>query len=522
MTQKNMKNHIDGLKALVFDMDGVVTQTAKIHKAAWKEMFNSFLEKEHNPSRLMNDEDYIKYIDGKPRYAGVESFLKSRSIELPFGNEDDPPGEKTVCGLGNEKNRIYRQLLKVKGAEVYPDAVEKIKKWRKTGLKTAIVSSSKNCKLVLETAGITNLFDVRVDGEVAQKHHLKGKPNPDIFLKATKELGVTPSSCIVFEDAISGVQAGSNGNFALVVGVLRTGAKSSLSENGADMVIENFSEFHLFHDEEIRNYFVHAQKKPAKELKISELIKGKSPVLFFDYDGTLAPIVKRPEDALISDEMKNLLKQCAEKFTVAVISGRDMDDLKDKVKLDEIIYAGSHGFRISGPDGLYMEHENSEQILPRLSQMENKLKRLFLSVDRQVQVERKRFAIAVHYRNANEENIPLIEKNVTEVKNEYAGFKLGAGKKILEIKPDVGWHKGKAVAWILKKLNRDDTGKFVPLYIGDDVTDEDAFKEIKDYGIGILVGAHGEETHAKYRLKNVYQVKIFLKEILAQKTEIAR
>ena len=246
------------------------------------------------------------------------------------------------------------------------------------------------------------------------------------------------------------------------------------------------------------------------EKEIQKIIQNRKPVLFLDYDGTLTPIVKRPEDALISDPMKSVLKKCAAKFKVAVVSGRDMDDLKSKVQVDELIFAGSHGFRISGPDGLYKEHEKADVILPRLSDIEEKLYQIFPQIDKGIQIDRKRYAVAVHYRNASEDNIPVIKQKVDEILKENPDFKKGEGKKILEIKPNVDWHKGKAVLWIMKKLGVDDTSKFVPIYIGDDVTDEDAFRSISEFGVGILVGTHGQETAARYKLNDVPDVQSFL------------
>jgi len=246
------------------------------------------------------------------------------------------------------------------------------------------------------------------------------------------------------------------------------------------------------------------------EKEIQKIIQNRKPVLFLDYDGTLTPIVKRPEDALISDPMKSVLKKCAAKFKVAVVSGRDMDDLKSKLQVDELIFAGSHGFRISGPDGLYKEHEKADVILPRLSDIEEKLYQIFPQIDKGIQIDRKRYAVAVHYRNASEDNIPVIKQKVDEILKENPDFKKGEGKKILEIKPNVDWHKGKAVLWIMKKLGVDDTSKFVPIYIGDDVTDEDAFRSISEFGVGILVGTHGQETAARYKLDDVPDVQSFL------------
>jgi trehalose 6-phosphate phosphatase len=503
-----------GLEAVILDMDGVITQTAITHKEAWEKMFNDFLRKHSKSYSPFTDKDYGEYVDGKPRYKGVQSFLESRNISIPYGDPNDKPGKESICGLGNRKNELLLEILKDKGVKVYKHAIDKITYWRDQGLKTAVDTSSKNCKYVLEAAGISDLFDVRIDGIVSQERGLKGKPEPDIFLEATKELGISPLNSIVFEDAISGVQAGAKGNFAFVVGVSRTGNERDLYHNGADIVIRDFSEIKIFNNPETEPYFTPKVPFLFNELdEFRKMIQNKEPVLFFDYDGTLTPIVKRPEDALISDEMKHALQQVASRFTVAVVSGRDMDDVKSKIGLESIVYAGSHGFRISGPNGLYKEHEKSEEILPQLDCIERLLESGFSKGFEGVRVDRKRYAVAVHYRNAKEEDLPALNRLVEELLQDIPGFKKGEGKKIIEIKPDVDWHKGKAINWILERLNMTNTDKYFPVYIGDDITDEDAFKALMDKGLGILVGFHGQATAAKYALKNVYQVRLLLEMI---------
>ncbi len=248
-------------------------------------------------------------------------------------------------------------------------------------------------------------------------------------------------------------------------------------------------------------------------IPVEKLVKGKIPVLFLDYDGTLTPIVNQPEDAVLSPGMKKALEECAARFSVAVISGRDMDDLKNMVKIEDLIYAGSHGFRISGPRDLYKEHEKSREIVRELDKIGEQVEKSFSPEIKGVRIERKRYAIAVHYRNANEAAFPGIERKVNAVVEMNPGFKTGGGKKILEIKPDVDWHKGKAVRWIMEKLGVQDRNKYVPIYIGDDLTDEDAFRTIAQDGIGILVGTHGQPTAAKYKLEDVAGVKSFLLEL---------
>ncbi|MBD3374603.1 HAD hydrolase-like protein [candidate division KSB1 bacterium] len=228
-------------------MDGVITQTAGLHMKAWNKMFTEYLDQLNKQSDKAikpynGKQDYLKYLDGKPRYKGVESLLQSRDIDLPYGDPDDDPDKETVCGLGNRKNKIFLELLGQEGVEVYPDAIQKIKHWRKYGLKMGVVSSSKNCAHVLRAAEIEHLFEIRVDGVVAQEKELQGKPAPQLFIYATNELKSDSFHTAIFEDSVSGVKAGKQGGFKFVVGVARHGSKDQLMKNGADIVIENFDE----------------------------------------------------------------------------------------------------------------------------------------------------------------------------------------------------------------------------------------------------------------------------------------
>lgn len=507
-------------EAVIFDLDGVITQTRNVHKKAWRKLFDWFFQQEnHHKQSSMSDEDYDIYIDGKPRYHGVESFLESRDIELPFGQPIEDAGSKSICALGNKKNAFFHQIIDQEGVEVFDDAIEKLIYWKSKGLKTAIVSSSKNCKKIIEKAGIDHLFDVRVDGTTSEAENLNGKPNPDIFLNAAKKLHCEPYRSVVFEDAISGVKAGQKGCFGLVVGVSRSNLHDQLLNNGADISINNFSELNLF-DEKIQETFFSWQGEPvfSSDSKIFERIKTRKPAFFLDYDGTLTPIVSKPDQAIISDEMKKVLKKLAEKFTVAVVTGRDKENVEDLVGLDELIYAGSHGYIITGPDGLLMEHPDSKEIIPTLDKIEKEITEILEEKTEGTQIDRKRYAIGIHYRNARDEDEETVKKTVDQMIKKYPGHKAGAGKKILEIKPDKDWHKGKAVEWILKALNLNKE-EVIPVFIGDDITDEDGFKQIKDDGIGILVGGHGQKTEAAYSLKNVFQVKEFFRKVLEVKTD---
>ena len=237
----------DRFDAVLFDLDGVLTATAKVHAACWKRTFDEYLRMraDRTGERFLPFDikaDYKAYVDGKLRYDGVRDFLKSRAIELPEGSPDDPPTAETVCGLGNRKNDMINDVLQSEGVEAYQGSIALVRQLRRKGMKTAVVSSSHNCLAVLQAAQMADLFDARVDGDVADRRHLRGKPAPDTFLAAAAQLGVSPQRAIVVEDAIAGVQAGRAGRFGLVVGVARKGEVDALKDNGADVVVADLSE----------------------------------------------------------------------------------------------------------------------------------------------------------------------------------------------------------------------------------------------------------------------------------------
>jgi beta-phosphoglucomutase family hydrolase len=237
----------DGMRACLFDVDGVLTDTATVHAAAWKEMFDAFLRTRADRSGapfVAFDEvaDYDRFVDGRPRADGTRSFLESRGIALPDGGSDDPPGAATIHGLGTAKNDIVLRKLRQEGVEAFPGSVRFVEAVRAAGLRRAVVSSSANCAAVLEAAGMAALFDVRVDGTTVERDHLAGKPAPDTFLAAARALGVAPAQAAVFEDALSGVEAGRAGRFGYVVGVDRVGQAEALLAHGADVVVTDLAE----------------------------------------------------------------------------------------------------------------------------------------------------------------------------------------------------------------------------------------------------------------------------------------
>ena len=236
-----------GITTCLFDLDGVLTQTAKVHARAWKEMFDDFLRdwyaRHGEPFQEFDrPTDYDEYVDGKPRLDGVRSFLESRGIELPPGSPSDPANAETVHALGTRKNDLVLELIREQGVEVYEGSVRFVEQARDQGLRRAVVSSSTNCRDVLAVAGIEDLFEVRIDGVVAEREGLAGKPAPDTFLAGARALGAEAAQAAVFEDAQAGVEAGRAGNFGWVVGVDRTGQAEALKRRGADVVVQDLSE----------------------------------------------------------------------------------------------------------------------------------------------------------------------------------------------------------------------------------------------------------------------------------------
>jgi beta-phosphoglucomutase family hydrolase len=237
----------DGVRACLFDLDGVLTQTAKVHAAAWKQMFDEYLrgraQQTGEPCRDFDaTRDYDAYVDGKPRYDGVRSFLESRGIDLPEGDASDPPSAETVHGLGNRKNELVLRMIREHGVESYEGSVRYVQAAREAGLRRAVVSSSANARDALAAAGIADLFEKVIDGHAVEDQGLKGKPAPDTFLAGARQLGVEPRQAVVFEDALAGVEAGRAGEFGCVVGVDRTGQAEALKAHGATIVVKDLAE----------------------------------------------------------------------------------------------------------------------------------------------------------------------------------------------------------------------------------------------------------------------------------------
>jgi len=502
------------LDAFLVDLDGVVTDTASLHAEAWRKMFDAYLSERaachggvFHP--FDKDADYRKYVDGKPRYDGVASFLQSRDIYLPPGDVTDPPDKETICGLGNRKNQLYLEAVRQRGPHVYPSSVRFLRRVKAAGLRLAVVTASRNCSEILEAAGIADLFDAQVDGVVAREWLLEGKPAPDTFLEAAHRLDVAPCRACVIEDAVSGVQAGKAGAFELVIGVSRDGHPERLAEGGADIVVSDLGDLDIGnHDSGPAVPLPHVSDHlPDIEARIRE----RRVAVFLDYDGTLSDIVPRPEDAVISEETRATVQALADICPVVIVSGRALDDVRRKVGLDRVVYAGSHGFDIAGPEGAGLEHAEGAAYVPAIAQAVKELHGRLDSIDGVI-IEDKTYAVAVHYRMVKTGDVGRVARAVNDVLADHPSLRGTGGKKVFEIRPGLDWDKGKAVLWLLHALGLDGPD-VVPFYLGDDVTDEDAFRALHGSGLSILVAERQQDSRADYCLANPAEVRAFLQRL---------
>jgi len=499
----------DDIDTVVFDMDGVITRTASVHAAAWKRLFDDYLRE--RAERLGTDwtpfdadADYRVYVDGKPRYDGVRSFLASRGIELPEGSPDDTPDDETVCGLGDRKNGYFLQEVEERGVEAFESTVHLVRCLQELGIGTAVISASKNAELILDAAGVGDLFPVRVDGIVAAELGLPGKPDPAVFVEAARRLETPPARAAIVEDALAGVEAGRRGDFALVIGVDRTGHAEELAAAGADVVVADLAEINTT-----------PPCLPSALTCLPDIrrqLRRTPPAVFLDYDGTLTPIVARPEMAVLSDTMAAALKDLAEATPAAIISGRDLADLKGMVTIDGLVYAGSHGFDVDAPEDLGGRYRRGEEFADRLAAANRRLKEAVAPIEG-AWVEDKAFAVTLHYRAVDAADEPRVHEAFKGVAAEYPDLRATGGKKVLELRPGIEWDKGRALLWLLERLAGE--RPLMPLYIGDDETDEDAFRALVGRGIGVRVGETRVQSAAAYSLADTGEVETFLRALAA-------
>lgn len=526
------------IDTVVFDLDGVVTDTAGVHEAAWKAVFDEFLHaRAREGSRDFSEFtslDYAHYVDGKPRYEGAEAFLRSRGIELPAGESSDGPGDGTVAALANRKNDKFRTVLSEQGVARYDSTVDVIHQLREAGIAVGLITASRNGRAVLEAGGVADLFDTVIDGVDAADECIAGKPAPDVFVTAARRLGSPPERTAIVEDSQAGVQAGRQGGFGFVLGVDRLDQAEALFEAGADAVVRDLSEVKVVVDQDktARDKDSTPAGKMLADLPsgldardtIVDRLRHGTLVVFLDYDGTLSPIVDDPDKATMPASVRAALERLAGVVPVAIVSGRDLADVRERAALEGVHYAGSHGFEIVAPDGSPLElgaAGDFKRFLPLLDAAEHELQRMLHGLEGVV-VERKRYAIAVHFRRAKPEAVEAVERAVDHVRDSAEGLRKTGGKKIFELRPGVDWDKGKALMALLEVpgLGGKDA---VPLFVGDDLTDEDAFAAVN--GIGVSVAVRGEderETLAEYGLdtpEQVGELLAYIAERFAEKSE---
>lgn len=504
----------DRYDAVLFDTDGVITDTASAHAAAWKLLFDAWLEEhaarageEYRPFDA--NAEYRQYVDGKPRYDGVRSFLESRGIALPFGAPDDTPDQETVCGLGNRKDAHFNEWLENNRVRVFPGTLEFIRKLRGAGILVAAFSASRNMKKVLDNAGIAELFDAQVDGCLMAELGLPGKPDPAILQTAADLLDVPIGRCLIVEDAIAGVDAAHSGGAAVAIGIDRAGSGVTLIEHGADLVVDDLSECRV-------DASGHIQRKRVGDLEsawqrkdeLHALLRERRAAVLLDYDGTLTPIVTDYRKAFLSGAMRDTLDTLSQRCTVGVISGRDLADVRQLVGLDTVFYSGSHGFELSGPNEWHHVQEHARAFLPDLDRSEAALREALADIEGHA-VERKRFSIAAHYRQVPGDRVPEVEAVIDRVLANSPALQKGLGKKVFELKPAIAWDKGRAVELLLDRLgmHADDS---LAVYVGDDVTDEAVFRVLRHPNLSIVLDEGNRLTSADHTLADCDDVKRFL------------
>ena len=488
---------------VIFDLDGVLTRTARVHANAWKALFDEFLRRRDGPAARAFDAtaDYLAHVDGKPRLDGVRDFLASRGITLPEGAPQDPPGHDTLWALGNTKNAHFAQILERDGVQTYAPGVALLARLRECGMRSAVVSASRNCRRVLEAAGLAQQVDTVVDGTDAAREGLAGKPAPDTFLAAARRLGVPPSRAAVIEDAEAGVQAARAGGFGFVIGVDRADHAAALRAHGAQHVVRRLDA-------------VRPAPLPSALAGfdgVTARLGGRRPALFLDYDGTLTPIVARPEDARLGAPMRETLAALAARGPVVLVTGRGLDVIRELVGIDGVTYAAGHGFEIEGDDGTALRPDVIAGFDRLAAQAAAALERRVGGVAGAI-VEPKRYSVAVHYRLVAADAVAGVKRAVHEVLAEQPRLRLLSGKKVLELEPDIDWDKGAAVSFLMRRLG---IAPAQAVYVGDDVTDEAAFRMLGDDGVTVAVQDTPRPTAARWRLEDVDEVRAFLARVAA-------
>ena len=500
------REHVD---AVLFDLDGVVTNTTELQALAWKRLFDDWMlthppepGEDHSPFDAARD--YRRYIDGRPRDKGVKHFLLARGVELPDGQPDDGPERDTIHGLGQRKNALFIALLDEQGVEAYGCAVALLRQLRRAGIRTAAVTASKNCDAILARTEIGELFDTRVDGIDAEREDLAGKPDPDTLLEAARRLGVEPARMAVLDDTVAGVRAAGRGRFGLIIGVDRGGQRETLTEHGAHLVFDDLCQI------DVASASDEVPAPLTAPPATAAAIAARRPALFLEYDGALLPLDADPTRP--DPELRRLLHQLALAMPVTVISGRDVDELRRLLGLPRIIYAGSHGFDIQGPT-LSLELPEAIDARDEVAAAAAALEQDLAGIPG-ARVERRRFAVLVDGRELPEPDLERLTEAANTVAADFPRLRVTRRGPLLELRPDIDWDSGHTVRRLLAELELDNAGA-LPVYIGGSETAEDAFREIRQDGLGILVASTPRPSAAHHRIAEGGQVTELLRALAA-------
>ena len=373
-------------------------------------------------------------------------------------------------------------------AEALDSTVPLLRRLTDVGIATAIYSSTRDCAQVLRAAGIDELVNLRVDVV---------EPVPAVLTETASRLGVRPVRCVVIDRDQAGISAGGDGGFSLVIGLERNGQADELLSCGADTVVADLAEISVRSGGSAMSRIADAAQVYSQ---VKELVATRRPVVFLDFDGTLSDITAHPDSATLVDGAAEALRALAEQCPVAVISGRDLADVRERVKVDEVWYAGSHGLELMAPDGTYHENAAAADLIGTLARAACRLAEMIGDISG-IELEHKRFAVAVHYRNADPADIDRVTAAVRSL-GRSEGLRTTAGRKVIELRPNLYWEKGTTLNWLLERIQASDcaadAASVLPIYIGDDITDEDAFDAVQFDGVGIVVrhDEHGDRPSA--------------------------
>jgi len=460
--------------AMIFALEGVIVDIAAIRIAVWSEVFGDYVTHQE-----FTEDDYRRLVEGSSEIDAVAAVAASRGIELPRGTPSDSPIAETEWGVANRVDEAFRNRIAHDEVPVFADTVELVRRLRSADLGVAVCSSNRHGPQILEAAGIGELFEVPTA-------ELPDETDPTALLAAALDLGSRPARTGAVHGTPAGVVASRLAGFALVIRVDRTGREEPFRDVGADVVVNDTAHIDFrggtHRISEIPDALTSRHQSAA-------ILRTRRPAVFLDFDGTVAEIVDQPTAAALVDGVATELTRLARNCPVGIISGRDLADVQARVAVPGLWYAGSHGFELVGPDGRHYQNDLALAAEPDLDRVVSTLRDRLQSVPG-VLVEHKRFAVAVHHRNVDTDRVEEVIATVSAVAADEPRLRATSGRKVTELRPDVEWDKGRALSWVLDHVTESED--LLPIYVGDDLTDEDAFDAIEDTGFGIVV-RHSED-----------------------------